>query len=187
VCEVVSNSLLICACVDLCQVLGGRDAESQNTNSALAVTSSVQDTDLQTCESLGHALVNRDLNNVCLVARHSRESTQVAGTVEEVAVESTGSETSRCAHTKNGLQANLGRQVVAELGGELDRILGPSGVPGRVEVGLTTSVSGKVAQTRNILVLCAEQEHVDRNLRFTALNREALVEAVLCLQQCVLL
>jgi hypothetical protein len=182
VCEVVRDSLLVCACVDLCQVLGGGNAESQDTNPALAIASSVQHANLQTCESLGHALVNRNLNNVGLVARHGREGAQVAGAVEEVAVESAGSETSRCAHTKDGLQANLRRQVVAKFSGKLDRVLSPSSVPGRVEVSLTTGVSGQVAQTCDILVLRAEQEHIDRHLRFTALNREALVEAVLCLQ-----
>jgi hypothetical protein len=167
--------------------LGGGNAESQNTNPALAVASSVQHTDLQACESLCHALVNRDLNNIGLVARHGRESAKVARTVEEVAVESARSETSRCAYTKDGLQTNLGRQVVAELGGKLDRVLSSGSVPGWVEVGLTTGVSGKVAQTCNILVLSAEQEHIDRNLCFAALDREALVEAVLCLQKCILL
>jgi hypothetical protein len=178
----VRNSLLVRACVNLCKVLGGGNAESQDTNPALAVARSVQNTDLQACESLGHALVNRNLNNVGLVARHGREGAQIAGAVEEVAVESAGSETSRCAHTKDGLQANLGRKVIAELGGKLDRILSPSSIPGRVEVSLTTGVSGQVAQTCDILVLSAEQEHIDRHLCFTALNREALVEAVLCLQ-----
>ena len=181
-CKVVCDGLLVRAGVDLSQVLSGGDAESQDTNSALAIASCVEHTDLQAGESLGHALIDSNLNNVCLVAWHSREGAQIARTVEEVAVESAGSETSCCAHTKDSLEANFGRKVVAELCGKLDGILGPGGVPGRVEVSLATSVSGKVAQAGHILVLCAEQEHVNRNLRLTALHREALVEAVLCLQ-----
>jgi hypothetical protein len=142
----------------------------------------VQHTDLQAGESLGHALIDSNLNNIRLVAWHSREGAQIAGTVEEVAVESAGPETSCCTHTKDSLEANFGRKIVAELGGELDGIFSSGGVPGWVEVSLTTSVSGKVAQAGHILVLCAEQEHVNRNLRLTALHSEALVEAVLCLQ-----
>jgi hypothetical protein len=187
VCEVVCNGLLVGACVDLSQVLGGRDAESENANSALAVAGSVQHTNLQACEGLGHALIDSDLNNVCLIARHCRESAEVAGAVEEVAVESAGPESGCCANTENSLKANLGRKVVAELSGEFDSILSPGGVPSWVEVCLATGVSGKVAQAGHILVLCAEKEHVDRDLRFTALHRETLVEAVLCLQECVLL
>jgi hypothetical protein len=178
----VCDGLLVRASVDLGQVLSGWDAEGKNTNSALAVASCVQHTDLQAGEGLGHALIDSNLNDICLVAWHSREGAQIAGTVEEVAVESAGPETSCCAHTKDSLEANFGRKVVAELGGELDGILGPRSVPGRVEVCLTTSISRKVAQAGHILVLCAEQEHVNRNLRLTALHREALVEAVLCLQ-----
>ena len=181
-CEVVCDSLLIRASVDLCQVLCSWDAESQNTNSALAVASRVQHTNLQACESLGNALINGDLNDIRLIARHSRESAKITGTVEEVAIESAGPETGGCAHTKNSLQTDLGRKIIAELSGKLDSIFGPGGVPSRVEVCLTTSVSGKVAQAGHILVLCAEQEHVDRDLRLTALHCEALVEAVLCLQ-----
>jgi hypothetical protein len=182
VCKVVCDSLLICASVDLSQILSSRDAKSQNTDSALAVASCVKHTDLQACKSLGNALVDGNLNNVRLIARHSRKSAKIAGTVEEVAVESAGPETGGCAYTENSLESNLGRKIVAELGCKLDRILGPGGVPSRVEVCLTTSVSGKVAQASHILVLCAEQEHIDRDLRLTALHCEALVEAVLCLQ-----
>ena len=181
-CKVVCDGLLVRAGVDLGQVLGGWDAESQNTDPALAIASCVEHADLQAGESLGNALIDSNLNNVCLVAWHSRESAEIAGTVEEVAVESAGPETSCCAHTEDSLEANFGRKVVAELGGELDGVLSPGGVPGWVEVCLTTGVSGKVAQAGHILVLCAEQEHVYRNWRLTALHREALVEAVLCLQ-----
>lgn len=76
--EVVSDSLLVGARVHLGQVLSGRNAERQNANSALAIASSVQHTDLQTCESLSDSLVNSDLNNVSLIARHGRECTEVA-------------------------------------------------------------------------------------------------------------
>jgi len=182
VCKVVCDGLLVGAGINFSQVLSGRDAKSKNTNPALAIASCVEHTDLQAGESLGHALIDSNLNNVCLVAWHGRESAQIAGTVEEVAVESAGPETGSCAHTKDSLEANFGRKVVAELGGKFDCILSPSSVPGRVEVSLATGVSWKVAQAGHILVLCAEQEHVNRNLRLTALHREALVEAVLCLQ-----
>lgn len=155
------DGLLIRAGIDLGQVLGCRDAEGQNTNSALAVASGVQHTNLQACESLGQALIDSDLNNIRLVARHSRESAKIARTVEKVAIESAGSKAGCCAHTKDSLEANLGRKIVTELGGELDGILSPGSVPSRVEVCLTASVPGKIAQARHILVLCAEQEHVD--------------------------
>lgn len=76
--EVVSDSLLVGACVHLGQVLSGRNAERQNANSALAIASSVQHTDLQTCESLSDSLVNGNFHNICLVARHGRECAKVA-------------------------------------------------------------------------------------------------------------
>lgn len=76
--EVVSDSLLVGARVHLGQVLSGRNAERQNANSALAVASGVQHTDLQTCESLGDSLVNGNFDNVCLIARHGRECAEVA-------------------------------------------------------------------------------------------------------------
>lgn len=180
------DSLLISARVDLGQVLCSRNAERQDTNPALAVASCVQHADLQASESLGDSLIDGNLDDVRLVTRHSRERTKIAGTVEEVAVESARPETSRCADTKDSFEANLRRKVVAELSGEFDSILGPCCVPSWVEVCLTTGVSGEVAQTGHILVLCAEQEHIDRNLCLTALHGEALVEAVLCLKQRVL-
>jgi hypothetical protein len=152
VCEVVCDGLLIGACVNLCQVLGGRDAEGQNTDPAFAVASRVQNTNLQACESLGHGLIDSDLNNIRLVARHSREGAQIAGAVEKVAIECAGPKTSGCANTEHSFKTDFGGKVVAELSGEFDRVLSPCRVPSRVEVCLSTSVSGKVAQACHILI-----------------------------------
>jgi len=115
-------------------------------------------------QRLRDALVNSDLNNVALVARKGRESTEVGTAIEEVAIERSHPKAGGGSNAEHRFQTDLRRQVVAELPCKFDGIFTSCGVPARVEVGLPTSVAWEIAQGSNILILRGEEEHIDGDL-----------------------
>lgn len=164
--EECGDGLLVSRGVDVCQGLGRWKCQGQDTDTTFTVAGSVKDSRLHADDRLCNRLINSHLDHVGLVTGEGRESTEIRTTVEEVAVEGVHTQTGGCAHTENGLQTNLRREIVRELTGELHSIFGPCGIPPGVEVGLTTGVAGQAAQRCHILVLRGEEEHIHRDLSF---------------------
>jgi hypothetical protein len=73
VAEERSDGLLVSRSIYVGKVVGAWQSESKNSDPALAIASSMEDGSLQTDHRLGHGLVDGHLDDVCLVARESRE------------------------------------------------------------------------------------------------------------------